>query len=217
MRKLLVICAAVIACCGAIYGDCPGGNCPTNQPAGGFNYGYYPGWSWGNPYGWSWGYQQSGSAGGQLSAPGSAAAKAGAEANEPTPNTANPGSGSGSTAQEEEPPAKTKEEEGAKKVTDEKTAVTEKKETEPRETAPDTHRGGGHLVFSRYPGDPGRNEFVLADRDGRALAFIRLYWRDPKNKDRVGVSINDGDVEGVKTWRQEIWTEMQKDLEGEEE
>lgn len=174
MRKFLVICAAAIAFSGArIYADCPGGNCPANQPAGG-SYGYYyPGWSWNNPYGWSWGYQR-------------------AQKDEQT-----------------EP----KEE----KSMDEKTAVTEKKETEPRETAPDTPRGGGHLVFSRYPGDPGRNEFVLADRDGRALAFIRLYWRDPKNKDRVGVSINDGDVEGVKTWRQEIWTEMQKDLEGEEE
>lgn len=100
---------------------------------------------------------------------------------------------------------------------DEKTAVTGKKETEPRETAPDTPRGGGHLVFSRYPGDPDRNEFVLADRDGRALAFIRLYWRDPKDKNRVGVSVNDGEVDGIKTWRQEIWTEMRKDLEGEEE
>lgn len=96
------------------------------------------------------------------------------------------------------------------------TAVTDKKETEPRETAPDTPRGGGHLVFSRYPGDPGRNEFVLADRDGRALAFIRLYWRDPKDKNRVGVSVNDGEVDGIKTWRQEIWTEMRKDLEGED-
>ena len=38
-------------------GGCPGGNCPSNPPAGG-SYGYYyPGWSWGNPYGWSWGYQ----------------------------------------------------------------------------------------------------------------------------------------------------------------
>ena len=207
MRKFLVACAAAIACSSAIFagstggrlsaagsaaaeadataggrepkianpgsGGCPGGNCPTNQPAGGFNYGYYPGWSWGNPYGWSWGYRQP----------------------------------------QKDEQTESKEE----KKMDETAAVTDKKETEPRETAPDTPRGGGHLVFSRYPGDPGRNEFVLADRDGRALAFIRLYWRDPKDKARVGVSINDGEVDGIKTWRRELWNDMQKDLEGEDE
>lgn len=226
MRKFLVICAAAFAFSGAVYAgstggrlsaagstaaeidatavgrepiianpgsgaDCPGGNCPApNTPANqpaGGSYGYY------YP-GWSWGNPYGWVWNYQYRRPA-------------TDNRTAPADPESSEGWEPADPAPNDNKEGVKEMDNSAAAVAETAETEKK----------NHLVFGRRPGIPERNEFVLIDRQGRCLALINLFWKDPKKRDEIGVSVRDVDVDGIKTWRKELWDKIQEGMEGVEE
>lgn len=191
MRKFLIICVAAFAFSGArIHADCPGGNCPTNAGGNGaayYSYGYY------YP-GWSWGNPYGWVWNYQYRRPA-------------TDNRTAPADPESSEGWEPADPAPNDNKEGVKEMENSAAAVAETAETEKK----------NHLVFGRRPGIPERNEFVLIDRQGRCLALINLFWKDPKKRDEIGVSVRDVDVDGIKTWRKELWDKIQEGMEGVEE
>ncbi len=200
MRKFLVICAAAFAFSGAVYAGSTGGRLSAAGSAAAeidatavgngaayYSYGYY------YP-GWSWGNPYGWVWNYQYRRP--------ATGNRTAPADPEPSEG-----WEPADPAPNDNKEGVKEMDNSAAAVAETAETEKK----------NHLVFGRRPGIPERNEFVLIDRQGRCLALINLFWKDPKKRDEIGVSVRDVDVDGIKTWRKELWDKIQEGMEGVEE
>lgn len=72
----------------------------------------------------------------------------------------------------------------------------------------------GHLVLKRTPNaGGGKDTLVITDRDNRILATITLFWADPTKKNACSVSVEAGEVEGIKTWRKELWDKVSAALE----
>lgn len=188
---LAVLAAFTLGICGLVNAQCPGGNC-NQQTTPTYRYGgnYYAGWGYSPFFPILRFYPISPGFGWNQSVVG--------KSESPKPDEDNA------------EPTDLKIEEGAKEVISEDVVeVIEKIEQEPE--PPKEQR---HLVLKRFPDNPEKNQLVVTDRDGRVLVRLKLYWKDPTKRGEVSVLIEDGDIEGIQTWRKELWDQIKTEWKG---